>query len=264
MKHKSIYEDYFINGGITQFSANHFQYSIPTSITRNVIWLNKYFKSQDEAVEEKCRGRKSNEEWLGLAVLILNRIHTYTSRGNCIVAGSKFICGISWAVFGDSMRSSQHYFKDITDIADYYIDFLCGPCHPHTIKFNKFPGLTRKIAKDFAKPPHCSANFWMAVSILLLHDIVIHCGPDTVEFFEVFTNDVRETPEKINTKSWWVRRGKALGLPDMEAYQSKVFVASPPAKPTRTITKITELNSSQNLAEGEKTTLTVLPYYNPS
>lgn len=241
------------------------KYYLPRSIRKRVKWIKKYFRWLDSYPDDSFfKRRKHHFEFAETALMILQRIEII-SRKSSIVAGSDYVCALPWAVFGLSERLSQHKFETIYDLMKHYSNYLHGECYPVDLYFrcrgnSSTEFLTRKMASRFHKQPLGSKNYWMALSLALLYDILHYCGPDTHEFFELFTNDMRDSPDSIDFMQWQAFRCRLLGvMPPPEFVHPRHYVDYTPIKPRRVKTEITEISNNQDLTVGEKTTLVYVP-----
>jgi hypothetical protein len=236
------------------------KFYLPLQIAKKVRWLRKYFISLDRAdIPIERKRRKHWCEFAETALSVLSRIDMLLSKDFSFLAGSKHVSALPWATFGAAYKSRlATNFTSAMDIVYYYQNSLHGQCYPVDLHFRTCPGLAAKLAKKYREPmrsklPFSSANFWMAVAIVLTYDLIRNCGPDCHEIYDLFTNDYQENPDNINIEEWQDLRCLILGVPK----PPKQFVGPPLVLRARQIakskTEIKEISCNVALEDGEKT-----------
>lgn len=243
---------------------------LPTQIMSKLKNLKRYFKFLDrDHIPAIYKRRKHYSEYIETALVMLQRVYYSCRRQNTIVAGSKYINPCPWAVFGPGIESAlaRHQFSSILEIASHYIPELCGDCTAVNIHFRKNSDWVTRFANKFEKYPAKSANFWVAVALLLLYDLIQYCGPDCGPFFELFTNDIQENINTFDFKYWEHLRYRVFKLEKRFNVDNLPLAAKTKRKPLqRSEVEVMLLSDNQDLAFGEKTypTLTKSEVYDYS
>lgn len=251
-----------------------YKFYLPTQIAKKVRFLRKYFKYLDDQVDDPTYKRRKHWcEFAEEAMFVLSRVSHLTEKDYCFPAGSRYVCALPWAIFGplETQRMARNYFETIEDVGRHYHNSLHGKCYPVDLHFRKAPELAHKIAKKFKNPPMSSPNYWMAVGIALTYDIIHNCGPDCHEFFDLFTNDYRDSPDHISPSAFQELRLKILGVPGSPDFSRMKMPKIPGGsctygptvpvqlKPKRAIVEVTQISDSQDLEAGETTRMLYLP-----
>jgi len=243
------------------------KYYLPVKISPRVKWVRRYFKKlDDQPIDVSHKRRKHWLEYAETALMMLGRIYHLCSKGHRITAGSQYVSPVAWAIFGEGNPGTmaRHQFSSVLEIANHYRSLLQGNCYPIDIYFKKgHSQLGRQLASKFKKPPLISSNFWMAVALLLIHDIIHECGPDCNEFFELFTNDYRDNSGSFDVISWEKLRCAILGVQGrvevnrmprgIHVIHREIIGPVLPIKPFKAKTEIVLLSESNDLSHGEKT-----------
>lgn len=190
-----------------------YQYYMPCKAAKKIRFVKQYFqKLTKQETLWKYRRRNCWQEFAETAIMILARIDVLIRKDSGIIAGSKMVnAAIPWATFGNYRNSeifAQNSFENIPEIFKHYNIYLKGACYPVTFHFRNMENLPQRLGQKFKKTP----NFIMAAAIVLLADIIQECGPDCHEFFELYTNDTRESPANIDLDDWFDSRCNMLGV----------------------------------------------------
>jgi hypothetical protein len=240
------------------------KFYLPTKIGKRVKFLRRYFEFLDNEVPKGHQKRRQSPcEFAETAMFALTRIKMLTEKGYTIIAGSQHVSPIPWAIFGPpNQRPARFYYKNIDDLAGQYHNYMHGKMFPIELHFRVGSGLASKLAARHADVEYLSSpNYWMALGICVLFDIIHNCGPDCHEFYELFTNDYKDNPQTIDFKQWQRARCKILGIampPSIQVYpkQQVRFQArslNSHSKPERMKTQIVEISNDQDLTLGETT-----------
>lgn len=240
------------------------QYFVPVQAAKRVRFMKKFFQTlHDTNIPIDFRRRKSPVEFGETCVNVLQRIDMMCSIDSAIVAGSRYVSGVPWAIFGvdQSDLFAQNTYKDLPSLARAYKYYLTGNCYPTTFHFRSAPNVPHKLAKKYKT----NANYVMALALSVCYDVIHNCGPDCFEFFDLFTNDHRESPENFNIDSWQSLRCKILGVerlgPLTKSYRRNYVEIEPqPKRPFKAKTKIEELEvEGDDLTVGCTSRPTFLP-----
>lgn len=187
-----------------------YQYFVPSSLLPVVKFLKKYFQFLDTICESPqiFSYRNTELEYADTAILALHQIRKAICKGQSIIAGCSKISPVPWAVFGSSSeipnKLFRKHFYSVNSILEYYSPFICkSPFvslkihRPHHIN-NQDP------LQEFSKTYNKGVNFILSASLLLLSDIIKHCGPECPELNCAFTNDIRE--ETADEICWQIAR----------------------------------------------------------
>jgi hypothetical protein len=240
------------------------KYYVPVIIAKKIKWLKWYFENLvNDGTPLEHRKHKHWIEYAETSMLMLSRIFHSMAKDQTILAGSEYVSPVAWAIFGRSQRIARHHFKNILDFQKHYHNQLHGICYPIEIHFRIGSEWAKKIANKFQRQPYCSANYWMAVAILLTYDIIQNCGPDgAAEFFELFNNDYRIDQRNYNINFWEQERPFLLGVPAKyeipSLYDDRRRSRSRPIsieeiKPIRVKTQIELIFEGNALLSNEKT-----------
>jgi hypothetical protein len=241
-------------------------YLLPTKLDATVTFLKKYFKVLDKfsCVPYDYKRRKVYKEFAETAIMILARVEQFLSIKRPLIAGSRYINPAAWAIFGEAEDLfPKHSFKDFESICNFYEKRIFkNPNSDNTKKemfhFRHEPNLCNQLAAKYDETPH----YIMTVALAFLRDIILNCGPDCQEFYDIFTNDYREDAEAIDIDQWQELRCKVLGRNGKittKTYNVKVGQVNLPSIPLVTVTTIEEISDDDNLAQGEKTSLAKTP-----
>jgi len=229
------------------------QYFLPCQVAKRVRFMRNFFQTlHDPNIPVDYRRRQNPVEFAETCIMVLSRVDMMCSTDSAIVAGSKYVSGVPWAIFGERVDLyAQNDFRDLPQVAQFYKHYLTGACYPISFHFRSAPNLPKKIAKKYKKHP----NWVMALAVALCYDIVRNCGPDCFEFFDLFTNDSRESPENFNLDAFQSLRCKILGVERLGSpLNRKVHYVSYKPKekvPFRAKTTIEELEvKGDDLADG--------------
>lgn len=192
-----------------------YKYYVPVIIAKKIKWLKWYFENLiEDGTPLEYRKHKHWIEYAETSMLMLSRIFHCITKDQTILAGSQCVSPVAWAIFGRSQRIARHRFQNMLDFQKHYHNQLHGICYPVEIHFRIGSEWAKKIASKFQRQPYYSANYWMAISILLTYDIIHNCGPDgAAEFFELFNNDYRIDQRNYNLQFWERERHELLGVP---------------------------------------------------
>jgi hypothetical protein len=134
--------------------------------------------------------------------------------GNTVSVGSKHLAPVAWAVVGPkpASRMFRVQWHEINGLIDHYTRRYEEPCHclPVTL-YQKDSG--RTALSDLVKASTkkvLNNNMLMATAISFLKDVIENGGPDTTELFDLFTNDMRHSPETVDIGIWKRAREKSM------------------------------------------------------
>lgn len=151
------------------------------------------------------------------AVDVLSFIDRIIGHGVGFAAGSTEVSPVAWATFGKTKDSqiARHSFLGTEDIVTHYIDDLLDEgrkCVPTTV-FHQEHAIRRIM--EFAESLKMPRGFVAAAAIMLLRDILEHCGPDTAELSMVFNNTWVTDSKHDSTSAWWYARANMVLPPVM-------------------------------------------------
>jgi hypothetical protein len=206
---------------------DRYHYYLPARMSPVVRFLKRYFQVLDAIcdVEKKYRIRQTEFEFAELAILAFHHIRYRCSSCDPIVVGSQYLNPIPWAVFGPTLgvpnKIVRNHFTCTQDIFQHYDQYMWGG--GYNVTTIERP-LGTKAETDaliiLADIYDRSANFILAMTLLLLCDLIKHCGPDADEFRPLFTNDRRRRP--LDKTIWQKVRAEVIPL-DFEQLRAKAL-----------------------------------------
>lgn len=238
---------------------NIHKYFVPIAVVNRIKFLRKYFKIMDrDDTPYRHKKRKNYVEFLETALMILARVDTFISKKIPVVAGSGDLSPLPWATFGfiHADVHPQFEFDTFGSITKHY-NYLIHENSPFVSKLfahRREPFLARNMADMY----NCSSHMIVSLAICLLYDILIHCGPDCEEFYDLFTNDNRIRPSEIQIPEWEKIRCKVMGSEgSVSGKKWKVNLGQyyTPKFPNETTVKFEELPENNDISHGEKVKL---------
>jgi len=207
---------------------DRYHYYLPARLSPVIRFLKKYFLVLDPLCEvdnEKDRIRQTEFEFAETAILILHHIRCRIAVSKPIVVGSERFSPCPWAVFGPTLgvanKLMKHHFLSLRDVFRHYDDFMWGSGYnivnierPHKMH-PEMDGLA--VLGDIYNR---SANYILATGLLLLCDLIKHCGPDSGEFNLIFTNDKQN--KWADMTAWEAARYQVIP-PDFEQLKAKAL-----------------------------------------
>lgn len=237
------------------------RYSISFSIDVEFQVVKKFFQVMDrEPIPLKYKRRKQPTEYGDAAMIILSRLDQLARIGAPIEIGSRYLSPSPWAVFGTESDSlAKQSFTDFSDVVDhYYKKITCGSTRSEFFHFRIAPNLPFVLADMYHKTPPLVVN----VAICLLADIIANCGPDCVELYDLYTNDLRDTPGTVKIDRWEAIRCKVFGRHgriNSTPYDCEIGQIFKPDVSMDTAVKFNLVADSDDLAKGERTHPTSFP-----
>jgi hypothetical protein len=183
---------------------------------------------------------------------------------NTFTMGSRHINPITWAVSGSGVsptRMVRFQWYTVYSLIDYYTCKYEQSCHciPVSLYQQKNGRENIKVLVDDSPKHHVNNNVVMAAAISFMYDVIKNVGPDTTEFFDIFTNDLRVDPNKVDIALWLHAREKALNVTSVIKEESvslkkeeAPFQKSYQPRTLNITVKITD--KGYDLADGEKIT----------
>lgn len=257
-----------ING--TDYEAH--RYCIPQRLFKRIKFIKRYFQVMDKLeIPTIHRRRKNWIEYAETAVMMLGRLDTFCSTGTPIIVGSKYLSAVPWAIFGNEDgitnilgAAAKHHFKNVIGVGDFYSHFLdTNNAEYQNFYFRLVPNLTHQVAEKYKLTPH----YVMVIALALLSDLLMHCGPDTKELYDLYTNDFRDDNELVDPYKWqmvrckvWGRNGK-LGEKPFNVRIGQLYEPFIPVVSTTTIEEL--IVEADDLAVGEKLVPIYTEYEDP-
>ncbi len=215
----------FVGQGKMRRHGDHYyrrsHFFLPAKASGIIKFLKKYFSALDgeqNNVPNKYRYRQAKWEFAETAISIFDDIRRHISLGQQLVGGSDYFCGVPWVIVGPTMdRLCRHNFSGgVRDIFDHYAPFMQqGGFNCVSIDRPKHISEGTDKLRFLHNIYHTSTNFILTCAILFLFDLVIHGGPDCVDFRSAFTNDSRiGIGEDI--AAWTIARQAVLGSDDKD------------------------------------------------
>ena len=227
-------------------------YFVPHVLDKRIKFLKKYFRVIDRtSIPHVHKRRKSPVEFAETAVMILARLNAMCKMDIPIVVGSAYLDKMPWAIFGNAPGfGARHLFHDFDGIADHYRKLLVKGCSSaEHLHFRVVPTLSWQLADEY----NISPSFVVSLSICLLHDIILNCGPDCEELYDLFSNDLRV--QSVSLHEWQDLRCKILGRHGKindQPHDYAVGQIYEPRFPLISSTRIVEISEDDDLAGGEK------------
>jgi hypothetical protein len=238
-----------------------FKMWIPNAAEGRLSFIRKYFHVMDrEKTPRYCRRRKNRVEYADTALKMLARIDCLFDLDVPIAAGSKHLSDKPWAVFGEGITRTNLTFIDFDALAKHYTGTICsGGSRCWEFHFKS----SFNVIEELAKKHKQTRSFIFALAIFLLYDLIVHCGPDCRELYDLFTNDMRDTPDNVDIESWEDLRCKVMGrrgqVFDKPFAKCRVGQLNKPRVRLETSTKIELLSESDDLENGERLMRVVKP-----
>ena len=95
-----------------------------------------------------------------------------------------------------------------------------------------------------------------SIAICFLYDILLNCGPDCEDLYDLFTNDSRDTSsEFIDINEWENTRCTVMGKNGkirQNRWKIRLGQFYKPAVPLKSSLKFDEISNSDDIADGEK------------
>lgn len=188
------------------------RYFLPARAMPRIKFLRKWFRVIDrDPIPPRQKRRKNDVEFAETAVMTLARIDALLGNDIHFVAGSGWLSPQPWGVFGEAPEQTQAevVFPDFPAIANFYesLIFSQGSVTEY-LSFRIHPRLPAVLARKYDLTPH----FVVSLAICLLYDILLNCGPDSPEFYDLFTNDTKVGPTQVNIEEWEDVRCRAMGF----------------------------------------------------
>src|SRR5579859_3769503 len=244
------------------------RYYVPNNINKRMKLIRKYFRIMDkESIPHQYKRRKSCVEFAETALIILHRLATICDIGVPIVVGSRYLDDTPWANFGNVLLNTEAKinFRGFEDIINYYGKrIMRDKCRVECFHFRIAPLLSEKMAYEYKLNPH----FILAVGLHLLYDLLLNCGPDCIELYDLFNNDIRSTGVFRSPSLWTAAKNdwqdlrcKVMGhkgrIKD-KPYRYKIGQLHKPI-PLTSATKIEEISQSDDIEYGERTIIIKKP-----
>lgn len=227
---------------------------VPHNLEKHVKFLRRYFRVMDrDTTPHIYKRRKSALEYAETAVMMLARLDALCDMDIPVAAGSTYLATTPWAVFGEAPETrAKLKFRDFEDIATHYYDTIVrGGSSPEYLHFRVAPSLLRQLSNKHKQTSH----FIVSVALALLYDLVTRCGPDCEVIHDLFSNDLRETPDKANLDKWQDTRCKVMGRDGRvksRPYRWIVGQIYDPVVPMVSSTKIELITDVDELSAGER------------
>lgn len=268
-----------------------YTYYLPMEVVKWLPPINEYFNNLILGGPLNCENRRRTSylESIDTAVEILTRITFLNQMGRQVAVGSRHIDRpITWAVFGIGIPASKmytHQFYTIDDVIIHYNQFYKNPveCQPICV-YHKQEKRTQKdnqprqeskgrtaVNNLCALSTKFSTNSIITAAVHLLVDMITHGGPDTTDFFDLYTNDLTRGPHEVNLDLWKKCRNAIVRIvmpysnyepPEQTRKLTYVYSPPPPPAPPKKV-KITITDEGDDLSKGVKTTkfqsITIVP-----
>lgn len=231
------------------------RYYLPRKIVNRLKFIQKYFRVMNRAaIPQQYKLRKNEVEYFETAVIIFARLLTMCENDIPFLAGSGFLSPKPWASFGEvPEKVSKLEFRDFYDIANYYRPLIANSnATPEYVHFRIVPNLLMELGDKYRMSPHHLG----AIAICLLYDILLNCGPDCEDFYDLFTNDNRDnSAEFIDINDWENLRCAVIGKNGRirdRRWKVKLGQFYTPAIPLKSKLTFEEVLNSDSLEEGER------------
>lgn len=210
MEHTNNCEQAFLHAqtdAISSFSLDGIDYKViryyvPQNVIHKARKVKEYFQLLDDRVPFKFRRRKSHIEFVDTALVCLERIARVSELRSSLVAGSSHIRPIPWAIFGKSERDyCQYKFETLDHLIRFYKKSY-GKTYYYIDIHHRSSGRSLKVLQGMSKMYGYGVTAIISVAIYLIHDLIRNIGPDCEDFFDLCSNDVRDTPETIDKRKW--------------------------------------------------------------
>ena len=238
------------------------RYCIPTTINPQISFLRKYFRVMDRIpIPRRHRNRRHFVEYAEAAIMLFARVEQFYRLRRPLIAGSTFLTPCAWVVFGEANAPARHRWPAFHDVALHYERMWFMPQIQHNNRFFHFRKYGR-LADDLASHLKSTPHYIMTTALLLLHDVLRYCGPDTYEFSDLFTNDNRDTPNYVDLDIWEAVRCKVLGRHGAIKAKPYKYYLGQVTTPLLTVSKtsIEERDCDDDLSIGEITKPCHIPH----
>lgn len=202
-----------INMGCVRFEA--WNYWLPKTVGEPIRKMAEYFKSLIAGTNGLPLARRRRQHFFELtdtAVGVLHKLNHMMSYGRGVLVGDQEVCPVAWASFGQDQSRARHQFFDGEELVLHYAEEYAGKGSeygPVTLFHTEEVG--RVQLETTAERIGCGNNHAMLGSLMLLHDLLRHGGPDTHELFTLYTNDGNAGPWDVNREHWRWARHRMLG-----------------------------------------------------
>lgn len=172
--------------------------------------VRKYFRimTQDRPVVAESGRFEGWWDFAEVAVRLMARLENSVEYGMEVVIGSNYLSDYPWAVFGNTRVGARNKFAQFSQIIDHYDKHLSDTNRvEYTIPFNSDGEDVYKMANRHDLSPATM----FAACLLLTRDMIYHGGPDCDLFFDLYTNDIRDTPDTIDLDEWEKTRCRMFG-----------------------------------------------------
>lgn len=231
-------------------------YFLPQEVAHLIPRLTTYFHNLIEAgpKEKDAQRRKSLWEAVTVAVNMVVRTNYIISHGEngTIAIGSNHIKPVTWAIIGaadSAVKMYSYRFSTLRSLIDHYTKRYENPCHCYPACIYQSENSRSElnaIVGECGKSKPLNMNMVMAASIHYLADLIEHCGPDVTEFFDLFTNDLKCHPDRVDIELWKDCRAKALNFKQPAGKErgtigfASTMTPTPPPKPQKITVKVRE------------------------
>ncbi len=218
------FEEGFIGKGKVRRHGEHYyhrsHFFLPAATSIIIRLLRRYFNVLDseQDVPPDHRYRQTKWEFAETAIGIFDDIRRQITMGEHLEGGSDYFCPIPWVVVGpgNGRYGRNNFPNGLREIFDYYAPFMeQGGFNCVSIDRPECILKGRDKLQILCDIYRHSANFILTCAILFLFDLIIHGGPDCLDFQSAFTNDNRiSIPE--DTEAWVIARQAIFGLEDRD------------------------------------------------
>lgn len=246
------------NKNIHNYQYEIYEFLIPFALQNKIKFLKKWFRNEKD-VPIEFRRRKIVDEFIESGLIILSRLTEMIEKDIPLISGSRWLGKKPWAFFGDiSVGKAKKIFKTKEELVSKYRSQIeCGDTLMNQyFYFRVEPTIAFELAEKYQEHP----NYIISLSICLLYDILINCGPDCQEIADLFCNDKRI--KDVDLLEWERHRqktmgskGKILSKPNV-CWIGQFYI---PSVELKSSTKFDELSNSLDIYDNEKHLKVFLP-----
>jgi hypothetical protein len=201
-----------VNTGVSNVSG--IQFTLSAEVAKAMRIVRRHFRILTSRSSSKLQYETTRYEgwWEFGAVAVRNaiRLENNIAFGGEISIGSGYLSEKPWALVGnlDPREKSEYKFSCFPELIEHYEKEIKNH---YRMEFD-VPFIDDSLGLfKLAERNQESIDDMFSMCILLTRDLIFHAGPDNDNFYDLFTNDSKDTSDSADVDEWESQRCKVFG-----------------------------------------------------